>query len=70
MQGMFLQVQQCSVLLLFQKHGCIVPAPYTDEYGETDMQLVCICVYLYTHTHTHTHTHTQTYLYMPICICV
>eukprot|EP00048_Salpingoeca_helianthica_P017352 m.236811 g.236811 ORF g.236811 m.236811 type:complete len:1595 (-) comp20784_c0_seq1:67-4851(-) len=38
-QGMFLQVQQCSVMLLFNNRGCLLPAPYTDQYGETDIQL-------------------------------
>lgn len=45
--GVFLRVAECQVLLLhlnmsgeeFQIRGCFVPAPYLDDYGETDQGL-------------------------------
>ena len=46
--GVFLRVAECQVLLLhlnsvqpddLQVRGCFVPAPYLDDYGETDQGL-------------------------------
>lgn len=46
--GLFLRVSECQVLMLhlnitskedFQVRGCFLPAPYLDDYGETDMGL-------------------------------
>ena len=46
--GIFLRVSECQVLLLHlnvsshedsQVRGCFVPAPYLDDYGETDQLL-------------------------------
>ena len=46
--GMFLRVSECQVLQLhlnissredFQVRGCFSPAPYLDNYGETDQGL-------------------------------
>ncbi|KAI0239314.1 E3 ubiquitin-protein ligase UBR2 [Lamellibrachia satsuma] len=38
--GIFLRVRECHVLLLFNRtKGCFVPAPYLDDYGETDQGL-------------------------------
>jgi len=46
--GMFLRVTECQVLLLhlnngdlsnFTVRGCFLPAPYVDDYGETDQYL-------------------------------
>uniref|UniRef100_UPI00398EC789 E3 ubiquitin-protein ligase UBR1 n=1 Tax=Pristiophorus japonicus TaxID=55135 RepID=UPI00398EC789 len=38
--GMFLRIRACQVLLLAGKNrGCFIPAPYLDDYGETDQLL-------------------------------
>uniref|UniRef100_A0A4W3KE82 E3 ubiquitin-protein ligase n=1 Tax=Callorhinchus milii TaxID=7868 RepID=A0A4W3KE82_CALMI len=38
--GIFLRIKECQVLLLAGKNrGCFVPAPYLDDYGETDQLL-------------------------------
>ncbi|XP_048393035.2 E3 ubiquitin-protein ligase UBR1 isoform X2 [Stegostoma tigrinum] len=38
--GMFLRIRECQVLLLAGKNrGCFIPAPYLDDYGETDQWL-------------------------------
>uniref|UniRef100_A0A8C4XDW1 E3 ubiquitin-protein ligase n=1 Tax=Erpetoichthys calabaricus TaxID=27687 RepID=A0A8C4XDW1_ERPCA len=38
--GMFLRIRECEVILLSNKtRGCIYPAPYLDDYGETDPRL-------------------------------
>ncbi|XP_069773436.1 E3 ubiquitin-protein ligase UBR1 isoform X2 [Narcine bancroftii] len=38
--GMFLRIRECQVLLLAGKNrGCFIPAPYLDDYGETDQLL-------------------------------
>lgn len=46
--GVFLRVAECQVLLMqlninnqddMQVRGCFVPAPYLDDYGETDQGL-------------------------------
>jgi len=38
--GIFLRVRQCQVVLLSgQNKGCFLPAPYVDDYGETDVTL-------------------------------
>ncbi|XP_062910214.1 E3 ubiquitin-protein ligase UBR1 isoform X1 [Mobula hypostoma] len=38
--GMFLRIRECDVLLLAGKNrGCFIPAPYLDDYGETDQFL-------------------------------
>ncbi|XP_067943651.1 E3 ubiquitin-protein ligase UBR2-like isoform X2 [Watersipora subatra] len=37
---MFLRVRQCQVVLLSgHNKGCFLPAPYVDDYGESDVQL-------------------------------
>jgi len=36
----FCRVRQCQVVLLAGKSkGCFIPAPYVDDYGETDITL-------------------------------
>ncbi|XP_058847458.1 E3 ubiquitin-protein ligase UBR1-like [Acipenser ruthenus] len=38
--GMFLRIRECEVVLMGSKtRGCMYPAPYLDDYGETDPQL-------------------------------
>ncbi|MGH0168792.1 UNVERIFIED_CONTAM: hypothetical protein FKN15_055661 [Acipenser sinensis] len=38
--GMFLRIRECEVVLMGSKtRGCVYPAPYLDDYGETDPQL-------------------------------
>ncbi|XP_055525528.1 E3 ubiquitin-protein ligase UBR1 [Wyeomyia smithii] len=37
--GMFLRIRDAEILLLGLNKGCFIPAPYIDEYGETDQGL-------------------------------
>lgn len=37
--GIFLRIRECEVLLLGFAKGCFFPAPYLDEYGESDQGL-------------------------------
>ncbi|KAJ7990733.1 hypothetical protein DPEC_G00289980 [Dallia pectoralis] len=38
--GMFLRIRECEMVLMSSKtRGCTIPAPYLDDYGETDPQL-------------------------------
>uniref|UniRef100_A0A6Q2YIS5 E3 ubiquitin-protein ligase n=1 Tax=Esox lucius TaxID=8010 RepID=A0A6Q2YIS5_ESOLU len=38
--GMFLRIRECEIVLMASKtRGCTFPAPYLDDYGETDPQL-------------------------------
>lgn len=37
--GMFLRIRDAEILLLGLNKGCFIPAPYLDEYGETDQGL-------------------------------
>ncbi|XP_058445563.1 E3 ubiquitin-protein ligase UBR1-like [Malaya genurostris] len=37
--GIFLRIRDSEVLLLGMNKGCFIPAPYLDEYGETDQGL-------------------------------
>lgn len=46
--GVFLRVSECQILLLnltfsasvdLDVKGCLIPAPYLDDYGETDQGL-------------------------------
>lgn len=34
--GIFLRIRECQVVLLSKKRGTYKPAPYVDEFGETD----------------------------------
>ena len=35
--GIFLRIRDCQIILLTaNKRGCLRPAPYVDEFGETD----------------------------------
>lgn len=37
--GIFLRIRDSEILLLGMNKGCFIPAPYLDEYGETDQGL-------------------------------
>ena len=38
--GMFLRIRECEILLFsYPNRGCLLPTPYLDEYGETDLGL-------------------------------
>lgn len=37
--GVFLRIRDSEILLLGMNKGCFIPAPYLDEYGETDQGL-------------------------------
>ena len=38
--GIFLRIRECKVVLLSGRNkGCLIPPPYLDEYGETDIGL-------------------------------
>uniref|UniRef100_A0A182R7J8 E3 ubiquitin-protein ligase n=1 Tax=Anopheles funestus TaxID=62324 RepID=A0A182R7J8_ANOFN len=37
--GIFLRIRDAEILLLGINKGCFIPAPYVDEYGETDQGL-------------------------------
>lgn len=37
--GVFLRIRESEILLLGMNKGCFIPAPYLDEYGETDQGL-------------------------------
>lgn len=37
--GLFLRIRDCEILLLGMNKGCFLPAPYLDEYGESDQGL-------------------------------
>lgn len=57
-QERWFNAQEC--LLLLQKPGVWVPAPYPEAHNCLKVQLLGLCLLFQLHEHLHAHMHTHT----------